>query len=850
MKKATKRKWQAVFFFPVLMLALVLGGCGGGKGELSTEVVNGVAAVGLPLSGQVTLKDASDQEKVAVIDKDGSFAFDVTGMKAPFILRARGSADGKEYRLHSFAEKSGRANVNPLSDAIVACAGEVDDAAKAYDDDDDGEHRRKVKNNLSNTVNKFLVKLQPLLERYNATQTDPITSKFIANHMDLDKLFDDVRIRVIDGNLSIINDKTGAVIYSGNVTDIANGNFYPENIPPAPTAPQTPGNVTATAGAGQITLAWAPVSDATSYNLYYSTSSGVTTGNGTKITPTTNGYLHAGLADGTSYYYVVTAVNSGGESAASAQVQASTNAGVPAPSVPAAPTGVSAVGGTSQATISWSPVAGATSYNIYWSKTSGVTTSTGTKLANATTPAVQAGLDAGTTYYYIVTAVNATGEGQASLQVAATTLPAVPAPTAPGAVTGLAASGGQQQVSLSWQPVANATSYNVYWSSTPGVTKATGTRIPGATSPYVVTGLSAGSTYYYIVTAQNGVGEGIASAQASATTAAPPPGILAAPTGVTATGGANQISVNWTANGATSYNLYWSPTSGVTTATGTKVTGAARPFVQTGLSAGATYYYIVTAVNSAGESPASAQASATTNPPLVVVPPAPAGVGATGGTKQVTVTWPAVSSATSYNIYYSTTTGVSKTSGSKIVNAASPYIQTGLADGTTYYFIVTAVNGAGEGAASAQASAATAAPVVLDGQALYNQYCSGCHGTSKQGKTVAATQNAITANIGGMGSLSTLSAAQLTAIASTTAPVVTPPPAPACGTCHAIPPANGKHAFHNSLASCATCHGTGYSTTAVNATVHANGVKNLTTTIGWNATNRSCSNSCHGSKSW
>jgi hypothetical protein len=49
---------------------------------------------------------------------------------------------------------------------------------------------------------------------------------------------------------------------------------------------------------------------------------------------------------------------------------------------------------------------------------------------------------------------------------------------------------------------------------------------------------------------------------------------------------------------------------------------------------------------------------------------------------------------------------------------------------------------------------------------------------------------------------------------------------------------------------CATCHGSGYSTTTVNAATHDNGVKNLATTIGWNATSRSCSNSCHGKKSW
>jgi hypothetical protein len=36
----------------------------------------------------------------------------------------------------------------------------------------------------------------------------------------------------------------------------------------------------------------------------------------------------------------------------------------------------------------------------------------------------------------------------------------------------------------------------------------------------------------------------------------------------------------------------------------------------------------------------------------------------------------------------------------------------------------------------------------------------------------------------------------------------------------------------------------------VNAATHNNGVVNLTSTIGWNATSRSCSNSCHGSHNW
>jgi hypothetical protein len=103
-----------------------------------------------------------------------------------------------------------------------------------------------------------------------------------------------------------------------------------------------------------------------------------------------------------------------------------------------------------------------------------------------------------------------------------------------------------------------------------------------------------------------------------------------------------------------------------------------------------------------------------------------------------------------------------------------------------------------------------------------------------------------------MGSLSALTSTQVGAIATTLAGVTAPPSQPAaCGSCHAIPPASGKHSTHRSQnIACATCHGSGYSTTTFNAATHNNGVKNLTTTIGWNATSRSCSNSCHGSNRW
>jgi hypothetical protein len=90
------------------------------------------------------------------------------------------------------------------------------------------------------------------------------------------------------------------------------------------------------------------------------------------------------------------------------------------------------------------------------------------------------------------------------------------------------------------------------------------------------------------------------------------PGITSAPTGATATASNGQVNISWNAvSGATSYNIYWSTTSGVTKTSGTKITGATSPYSHTGLTNGTTYYYIVTAVNSSGESVASVQVSAT-----------------------------------------------------------------------------------------------------------------------------------------------------------------------------------------------------------------------------------------------
>ena len=147
----------------------------------------------------------------------------------------------------------------------------------------------------------------------------------------------------------------------------------------------------------------------------------------------------------------------------------------------------------------------------------------------------------------------------------------------------------------------------------------------------------------------------------------------------------------------------------------------------------------------------------------------------------------------------------------------------------------------------------TPPPPATDGPTLYANNCAACHRplatSTKGGATLARTQGAIAGNVGGMGYLSSLSVTQLQAIVAALAPIP-PTTAPACGSCHGLPPRTGQHDEHRSR-SCSTCHGAGYSSTTVNAATHNNGVRNLAeSSIGWNATSRSCTNSCHGKESW
>ncbi|MGW9530911.1 S-layer homology domain-containing protein [Paenibacillus terrae] len=267
------------------------------------------------------------------------------------------------------------------------------------------------------------------------------------------------------------------------------------------------------------------------------------------------------------------------------------------------------------------------------------------------------------------------------------------------APTDVAATASDEQVTLNWSSVLDATSYKVYQGTSPGIYDA----VPVATvngTTTTVTGLTNGTTYYFTVRSSNEHGDSSASKEVSAKPHINPP---AAPGGLTATAGNGQVALSWNSvAGAVTYDVYKGTTLGsyesIPVAT---VSGATYTYTETGLTNGVTYFFVVKASNAGGSSDNSNEASAT---PQVPVPGVPVLLPATAGDSRVSLTWNPMIDSTGYKIFKSTTSGAYGSEETTVSGSVYSYDVTGLANGTTYYFVVQATNPAGDSAASNEVS--------------------------------------------------------------------------------------------------------------------------------------------------
>lgn len=309
--------------------------------------------------------------------------------------------------------------------------------------------------------------------------------------------------------------------------------------------PSVPSGLTATPGGTQVVLNWSVAGGATGYNVKSSTTDG-----GPYVTiasPTTTSYTNTGLANGATYYYVVSAVNASGESSNSVQVSATTvvptvnlalhkvttvssveNAGYAGTNAVDGNTGtrwssafsdpqwiyvdLQATYNITEVKLNWENAYG-TSFQIQvssnavdWATIYSTTTGTG-GIQDLT------GLSGTGRYVRMYGTVRKTQYGYSlwEFEVYGT----VPVPT------GLTATPGNAQIALTWNAAAGAASYNVKCSTNNGGPYTT--IASPTTTGYTNTGLVNGINYYYVVSAVNAMAESANSSQVSATPINHPP---------------------------------------------------------------------------------------------------------------------------------------------------------------------------------------------------------------------------------------------------------------------------------------------------------------------------------------
>ena len=492
--------------------------------------------------------------------------------------------------------------------------------------------------------------------------------------------------------------------------------------PITPVAPASaPLNLVAVGGNGQVDLTWmVPASDGgsaiTDYQIQSSLDGGLSWAVVADAVSTATSFAVTGLINGTTYVYRVAAVTSYGLGAWSTPSSPATPM-----TVATAPSGLAGVRGDSSVALTWTGPSDNGGAVIVDSIIEYRLTTSATWLTFAHTPTAApaitvTGLTNGLTYEFRVKSLNAAGASPSS-NIAG---PLVPMTTASVPVN-LVGTFGDLKVTLAWgTPTSNGggaiTDYLIqYREAKLGSAWVTFPHTPSTATTIAVTGLTNGTAYFFRVAAVNPVGYG-ATALTSPITPMTIPG---APAIVSATPGNASVALVWRAPGSdgggaiSNYIIeYKVDGPSITWTRFPRVASSATTANVTGLTNGTNYLFRVTAVNAAGIGPASN----TSDPVMpVTVPTVPFDVVAVGGDKQARLTWNAPVSngglpVIDYILEYRAAGAATWTTFADGVSPLTSGTVTGLINGVTYTFQVTAKNSFGSSAASAVTS-----PVVVLG---------------------------------------------------------------------------------------------------------------------------------------
>ncbi|UOY03809.1 fibronectin type III domain-containing protein [Blastococcus sp. PRF04-17] len=423
-------------------------------------------------------------------------------------------------------------------------------------------------------------------------------------------------------------------------------------------APASPAGLVATRGDGQVFLTWTANGepDLATYRVLR---------DGVEIVSTAGtSFTDLPLVNDVTYSYALVAVDrSGNRSAPSSPVPATPTD----LTAPAAPTGLSAVKVSGRTVVSWTANGepDLASYRVFRD---------GVEIATVTGTSYTDNQVTGAARTYALVAVDTHGNRSAASAPVSTAADFTP----PAVPTGLTATRGDERVTLSWAR-NNEADFATYRVLRDGVEIATVT-----TRSYVDTGLTNDVTYSYSLVAVDDVGNrSAASAPVSATpTDLTPP---AAPTGLVAVAGENEVSLAWAANGEADLADYRVLRDGVEIAT-----VPTRTYLDTGLTNDVAYAYTLVAVDTHGNRSApSAVASAT---PRDMAPDAPTDVTAVPGDRRAVLSWtaPSDTDVVGYRVLAE--------DGRIVATVAAPATRAAVPDlvnGTTYRFTVAAVDAGG-----------------------------------------------------------------------------------------------------------------------------------------------------------
>ena len=382
--------------------------------------------------------------------------------------------------------------------------------------------------------------------------------------------------------------------------------------------------------------------------------------------------------------------------------------------VPSVPTGLTATAGMEQATLNWQAASNAASYNIGRSTVSGGPYTTVASVT--TTNYTDLNLAGRTTYYYMVTAVTAGCQGTNSAQVSATPTANVPAPWAAQDIGPVGVAGSESCTNNVFTVTASGSDYDASYTYTAN---------PFDTFRFVYeTNNSANFTNFARVVSLQGGNEwskaGVTIRDSLNADAAnvfigmtPSNGVVFEHRSSDDVPGSfddnvtNLVVPCWVelVQSGSTFTGYYSPDGVIWTQVGTAT-----------VSMGGTEYVgMAVCANDNGtgyfNNPATTTFTATFAS-VNVPPPVPTGLVATAAaTIQINLVWNSFTNATSYNVKRSTTNGGPYAVVASGVTATN-YSDSGLAGGTIYYYVVSAVVSGNESANSAQATATTLSPIV------------------------------------------------------------------------------------------------------------------------------------------